>query len=130
MVTATRRLTKHSHHYTALDSLFGDYIQVKKLPQGDLDWVGTHIWKDVVNLQGPAVGEGIKVLDADVCCVCVGGWGGCCCEENRCEMKVLSRVGLERVGGSVSDKGVKEEYVRTHAVERMSLVSRGRRWRG
>lgn len=55
--------------------MFGDYIQVKKLPQGDLDWVGTHIWKDVVNLQGPAVGEGIKVLDADVCCVCVCGWG-------------------------------------------------------
>lgn len=62
-----------SHHHPALDSLFGDYIQLKNLPKGDLDWVGTHIWKDVVNLQGPAVG-GEEVRNTGVCCL---GWGGC-----------------------------------------------------
>lgn len=38
---------------SALDALYGDYLQVNTLPKGDLDWVGTHVWKDVVQLQGP-----------------------------------------------------------------------------
>lgn len=46
--------TDHSFCATALDSLFGDYIDLKSMPKNDLDWVGTHLWKDVAQLQGPA----------------------------------------------------------------------------
>jgi hypothetical protein len=48
---------------SALDQLFGDYIDLRKLPENVLDWVGTHLWKDVAVLQGPAASVPVCVIN-------------------------------------------------------------------